>query len=365
MGTLSKYQLLVLTILFETGTKVIFGFASEAGRDAWISAILSMVLGLLLILIYLKLSNLMPELTIVEWYPKQFGKWIGVPVSWMYLLIILMSSGGTLEDLKYLITVTLLPKTPIVISLGMVCFIVAFAVSKGIETIGRLGELFLPTIFVLFILEVFLIFGSDILHINYLKPVLGQGVGNVAKTLPLGAFLSYGETLMFAMIWPLVKPRDKVSKTVIIATIITGLFITISNLLSILILGETTYVRSYFPLYTMISQIRIAHFIENLESINVLYFLSTTFFKLCIMIFAITRGAQILTASKSNKFFIIPIVLCTLFIGTKMSSNQTAHLKSISEPGILLNIFLYNLILPVILLITTIIRKKLSKKNND
>ncbi|HEX2927760.1 MAG TPA: GerAB/ArcD/ProY family transporter, partial [Ruminiclostridium sp.] len=80
MPRISGYQLFVLTLSFQIGTTIIFGFASSAGRDCWIASLLSAGAGVLLILMYIAIYRLNPGLTLVEWFPAQFGKILGTPI---------------------------------------------------------------------------------------------------------------------------------------------------------------------------------------------------------------------------------------------------------------------------------------------
>ena len=81
MSKISSYQLFVITFIFQLGTTVIFGFGGSAGRDAWISQLVSLCLGILVILVYTTLMRMNPGLTLVQWFPAQFGRWIGVPIA--------------------------------------------------------------------------------------------------------------------------------------------------------------------------------------------------------------------------------------------------------------------------------------------
>ncbi|GAA3313383.1 hypothetical protein GCM10020331_003370 [Ectobacillus funiculus] len=54
-----------------------FGFASGAGRDAWLAVLISSFLGMIIMLIYLLLMRMQPGLTLIEWYPAQLGRWLG------------------------------------------------------------------------------------------------------------------------------------------------------------------------------------------------------------------------------------------------------------------------------------------------
>lgn len=93
MVRISSYQLFTITFLYQLGTTIIFGFAAGTGRDAWIVTILSSIAGMIIISMYLALMNMNPGLTLVEWFPKQFGKWIGIPIAWLYPLSFLFDAG--------------------------------------------------------------------------------------------------------------------------------------------------------------------------------------------------------------------------------------------------------------------------------
>ncbi|MBP2076452.1 hypothetical protein J2Z64_000664 [Oceanobacillus polygoni] len=93
MERISVYQLFTITVFFQLGTSVIFGFATAAGRDAWLAILISTAFGILLILMYVALMKLNPGLAFVEWFPTQLGKWIGMPIAWLYPLMFCMWQG--------------------------------------------------------------------------------------------------------------------------------------------------------------------------------------------------------------------------------------------------------------------------------
>lgn len=357
MERISNHQLFSLIVLFQIGTTIIFGFASTSGRAAWISVLISTAIGLLINLLYLTLMRMNPGLTLVEWYPAQFGKWIGVPISWMYALEFIYDGGRGIGDLKILLPSTILPKTPPLIDMLLLLIVIVYALLSGIETIGRLGEILLTIIFFLYFIEVVSIFSSGIINVQYIKPFLGKGWGSIWSSVwPLGITQTFGQSIEFAMIWPLVKDQKKIIKTTLIATTISGIFIASFDLLAVLVLGENTYTSSVFPLYRVVRLINVGDFIENLDAINVLYFSTTFFSKGCIHLYSAIRAIQQLTYTKTSRVFVIPVVLIALYIGMTMASSASEHL----EAG--LKIVPYNvygplfIVLPSILLIVTLIR---------
>ncbi|MHC1685140.1 MAG: endospore germination permease [Clostridiaceae bacterium] len=368
MERISNYQLFMLITLYEVGTTVIFGFTSGAGRSAWIPVLISTFIGILINIVYYGLYKMNPGLTVVQWYPAQFGKWIGVPIAWIYTLEFMYDAGRGINDLEILIPNTLLPRTPIWIIELIFILVLTYGLFNGIETIARLGELFLPVILFLYVLEVMLLCSSDIINVQYIKPFLGKGWRNILDAVwPLGITQTFGQTLEFTMLWPQIKDQNKILRTTILATLLSGFFIASLNIFAIISLGEATFARSLFPLYELIRLINVGDFIENLDAINVLYFLTTAFFKLYIHLFSALRGLQQLTYSKNNTTLIIMIVSIVFFLGMNMAESTSEHLTVGVE------IIPYNLwlplfyILPIILFIVSSIRRliniKLQSKN--
>jgi spore germination protein KB len=307
-----------------------------------------------------------PGLTLVEWYPRQFGRWLGTPIAWMYPLLFIYDAGRALGDLRDLIPTTILPTTPSGVILTIFMAVVAYGLFCGIETIGRLGEVWLPALILLFILELIFIFSSEITHIETLQPVAGQGWRRIWNSVwPLGITQTFGETLGLAMIWPLVKQPEKIMKTTIAATLIVGFFIALLDMVAIAVLGEATFSRSIYPLYVLIQQINIANFLQNLDALGVMYFLTTSFFKISIHLFTAIYAIQKLTKVENCRVFIVPVVVIVLYLGMKMASSVIDHI----EAG--LKVLPYNLwiplflVLPVMLFIVTWIRQKLGKKHKE
>lgn len=362
MERISITQLFMLTLLFQIGSSGIFGFASAAGKDAWLSVLLSTALGACLISIFLILMRLQPGLTLVEWFPAQFGQWLGTPISWFYMLMFLYNSSRTLGDVKDLIPTTILPGTPNWIILGAFMIAIAYALFSGIEVIARLGEIILPVLLVLFFVEIILLFGSETIRIERLQPVLGEGWGRVWEgTWPTGIQQSFAETFEFAMIWTLIKQPERIAKTTILATLLYGILLSTFDALAIVTFGEEVFSSSTYPLYRLVKVISIADFLENLDALGILYFMGFVFFKVTLQMYGVIRGMQQLLYLNNSRVLVLPISIIVLFLALTISESTSEHiasgLKSLPHPS-MVPWFL----IPILLCIVTCIRKGLSGK---
>lgn len=361
MERISTYQLFSITTLFQIGTTIIFGFAASAGRDAWIAVLISTGIGVLITFGNIVLMRLHPGLTLVEWYPKQWGKWIGTPIAWLYPLLFIYIAGRIISDLTFLIPATLMPQTPPLYLLIFFMLPVAYALFHGIEVIGRLGGILLIILILLFTFEVILLlFDTEIYNVRNILPLAGEGINVIWQAVwPNGVTQTFGEIITFGLIWPLVLHQNHILKTALLSTVLTGLFLVISDILAVLTLGDVIFQRSYFPLYLLLTKVSFADFLENLDVFGVTYFFVTAFFKTTIYLFAAIRSIEILTVMKSSsRKLVIPTCLTALFVGMTMSDNIMEHIT-----GVHLNIlspYLWVpllLVLPSLLLITALIRK--------
>lgn len=362
MERISITQLFMLTLLFQIGSSGIFGFASAAGKDAWLSVLLSTALGTCLIAMFLILMRLHPGLTLVEWFPAQFGQWLGTPIAWFYMLMFLYNSSRTLGDVKDLIPTTILPDTPNWVILGVFMIAIAYALFSGIEVIARLGEIILPVLLVLFLVEIILVFGSDTIRIERLQPVVGEGWGRIWKGIwPTGIQQSFAETLEFAMIWTLIKQPERIAKTTILATLLYGILLSTFDALAVLTFGEEVFSSSTYPLYRLVKIISIADFLENLDALGILYFLGFVFFKVTLQMYGAIRGIQQLLYLRDSRVLVLPASIVVLFLGLTISESISEHmssgLKSLAYPSLVPWLYM-----PVLLFIVTCIRKGISSK---
>ncbi|MBB6637026.1 GerAB/ArcD/ProY family transporter [Cohnella thailandensis] len=362
MNKITNYQLFAVTFIFQLGTTIIFGFGGSAGRDAWIAELASCFLGSLLILVYIALMKLNPGLSLVQWFPAQFGRWIGTPIALLYPLLYIYEVGRIIADIRDMVSTALLSNTPLSIIAGLFAIVVAYCVYGGIPGIARLGEMFLPIVLILFCIEGILLLGSGVMHVHHLLPVLEHGWGPIWKAVyPPGITQSFGETIFLAMFWPLTQNPDKVPKITFLSTYLSGIMITVFNLMAIMVFGNL-FAGFLYPLYTLLSVISIGKFIENLQMLGVLYFLMTALLKSVALMLAAVMGIQQLTNRKSFKPFVIPACAVSLFLGLTMSRNIAEHIYRHHFEVLVPYIWVPMLIvIPAILLVVTVLRRWIGK----
>ncbi|GAA3316751.1 hypothetical protein GCM10020331_013670 [Ectobacillus funiculus] len=120
--------------------------------------VFKLFLGTVVVMMYIALMRMNPGLTLVEWFPAQLGRWIGIPISLLYPLLFLYDAGRIVGDLRDLVPTTLLANTPPLVFNGVFMLVITYALFLGIESLARMGETLFTLILVLFLIEVILLF---------------------------------------------------------------------------------------------------------------------------------------------------------------------------------------------------------------
>lgn len=358
---ISAYQLFSITFLFQFGTTIIFAFEATVGRDAWMVTLLSFIIGIMLVAMYLGIMQLNPGLTLVEWFPRQFGKWIGIPIALLYPCVFLLDAARIIGDLRDLVPTTILPNTPPLVLIIVFGALALYGLTLGIENISRLGQILLPILVGLFFLELIFLLFSDIVNWELLKPFLWKGWVPVIKTTILqGITQTYGESIALAMIWVMVDKKSKVWKATLISTAFVFFLILLLDIFSITVFGDVLFQRLVYPFYSLSGMVNIQGFITNLNPFAVVTMISTAYFKLVIKMYAALTGIQILLRLKKGRRLILPAVLLIIILGMTLDNNVTEHISIISfqvvTPYVWIPIYIG---LPLLLFVVSLIRHKL------
>lgn len=354
---ISKFELFSLIILFQWGTTLIFGFGSKAGRDAWIAALISTAIGAMLILLYWLISRLAGDRTLMEWFPYVFGKWLGAPLAWLYPLIFIYNGARIISDIRFLLPVTIMNRTPDwVIGITFLA-VVVYAMVAGIEVIARIATFMLPILMLAILLELILLGVSGSLHYVNLLPIVGEGWGRIWKTIwPLGMMQTYGESIEFALIWGYVSQKKGLTATVGCATLVAGGFIAVMDLLGIAGMGEAVFQQMMYPAFALLKLSNI-DFIDNLDALGIIYLVVNAFIKLAMHLYAAALCIQQLTAAKKMKPVVLTVAALAFLISMTMVVSFTEHIQVAME------VIPYHLWLPLYLVLPMIVLAILPLRN--
>ncbi|WP_099353116.1 GerAB/ArcD/ProY family transporter [Fredinandcohnia onubensis] len=356
---ISSYQLFVLILLFELGSALLLPLAMDAKQDAWIAVLFGMIGGMMLFIIFFRLYLYYPDKLPTMYAQIIVGKLIGKVIAFLYILYFAYLAARILRDFGVMLVTFAYPETPLFIVNALLIIVVVYAVRKGIEVLGRTGELLFSIMYLLAVTGFILIVISGLIDVNNLKPILGEGILPVLKaTFIQTLYFPFGETIVFAMIFPYLNHSRKAQIAGLCAIGLSGINLALVMLMNISVLGVNLTSRAPFPLLATIQMIQVAEFIERLDIFFMLALIIGGFFKIGIFFYAVVTGVANLFSIDSHTRLCFPMALVVLLLSITMASSFAEHVQ---EGYKFVPMFLhvpFQIIIPVTLLGIAMIRRR-------
>ncbi|MDX5475797.1 MAG: spore germination protein [Bacillaceae bacterium] len=359
---INPFQLFVLMVLFELGSAIVIAIGVDAKQGAWLSIFLGLLAGLVIYVMYYYLYKQFPTLPLTVYVKKLLGKFLGSIIGFSYIVYFLYLASRVLRDFGDLLLTSTLPETPLfVINVLMICTIV-YLLYHGIEVFARTGEFYFLILLLIGLFANLLIFLSDIIDLQNLFPLLGDGWrAIVLSAFPVGFTFPFGEIVVFTMILPHLNSQGNVLKIGWAALLVSGVVIIYTTMMNFAVLGVDIATRATFPLLATVSKIRVADFLERLDALVVVTLVITMFFKIAVFMYASILGIKHLFNVKSQQSLVLPIGIVVIFTSVTMAGSFTEHLEEGVEVVPYLLHLPFQIGIPVILLIVSVVRRKVKK----
>jgi spore germination protein KB len=362
---IDSMQLFCLMYLFELGSSIVVGIGISAKQDAWLAILIAMIIDIPLYLIYYYLFIQYPNLPLTRYLTNILGKYVGFPLSIVYILYFLYIAARVLRDLGDLLVSSTLDLTPLTVVTGFMMLIISYGVYNGIEVIGRTSEMALMMLILIGVLGLLFTLGSDIIKPEKLLPVLENGWKPVLKTVfPQLITFPFGEMIVFTMVLPSLNKPLLGKKVGVYAMLASGLTLSMVIALEISILGPEGVAQSQFPLLDTFSKVSIGEFIERLDVFVVLTLIFGVFVKISVFFYAAFTGvAELLriTNQKQRAFCIILLGILVVIWSIQMSENFVEHIETgLKKVPIYLHVPL-QIVIPILLFLIVLVRKSFVK----
>jgi spore germination protein KB len=326
MNRLTSWQLYSLLVLFQLGTSVVFGLSSPAKQDAWITVLISALPGGALLWAYSKLFETRPNANWTGLLQFAFGRYAGSLLGIIYVFIFIYSAARDLRDLGELTNTFLLPQTPMVITMLMFQMLVAYICFAGIERMGRMAEMNVPIILLLFVLQIVLLITSGSMQLSLITPVAENWKLILTSVFPGNYTVPYAEAFAFAAFWSLTRPPKQFRNMVLISAATVGAFLTVLDILAICMVGPELFSRSFFPLMSTFHLINLGDFIQNIDPVIVTNYMIGVLFKVSIFTYAALTVISDIWNVQGHKVAVIPVSIVIVLFALYMAENLSSHL---------------------------------------
>lgn len=324
-----------------------------AGRDGWISVLISGIVVLIAELISIALCKRFCGSSLLDINKIIFGKYIAFFLNLLLLAYFLFSTIANLSLFTIGVGIWFFKSTPQWVLTLYLLLPSLYIVQKGIKAICRFNFiifLFIPLILSLMILN------SHNFRISELFPVGSAGIRNIISSLPKTTFAFMGfETLLF--IFPYIKEHQKVTRYTVIAVLTTVFIYTSIVITSIGVFGEHLLEKRYVAIIGLSRMLKL----PILERVD-LYYLSVWVSGMVLVI----NSCLFLSFNTAKKLFkiksrLIPlsiiciiVVVCVSFLEDISLANKVMEYDGYAS-------FIIGALIPIILLIIALISRKRGK----
>ncbi|MDQ0194183.1 GerAB/ArcD/ProY family transporter [Paenibacillus wynnii] len=359
--SISSFQLSMLFLAYITGSAVIIipsPLAAAAGNGAWISELLALCSGVIVLACILYLYRHLPGPTYIEFSKQLFGKWLGWTIALPALLLLFLQLSNIVIDIGDFFKSTMMKQTPAPIFHFMFIILSALTARAGIEVMARM-----------FVLLLFSMFGSIILvwimvspyyHLEYLFPIMPDGIGPILHGAYIANGFPYAEIGFFTMLLPYVRKKDdaRYGKSLFWALLVNGITIVISVISAIMVTGPLAGFYKY-TLYQLARLITFQEIVERVESVIGFSLIVGSYMKASLSLYILNAVVSRLFKVKDNRFLLFPLsIICFLLSNTL----YTTELEFVEAVNVIWPLAINCLLILPLLVMTAIVMIKQSLK---
>jgi spore germination protein KB len=346
-------QFFILVTLYMIGSAVLIMpsvLSAEAKQDAWISAILVILAGLGFTWIVYKVYQRFPGKNLVEMTTEVMGRRIGTIVCFLFFFsFVFFTTALTLRNLGDFVVTVMLPNTPISVIELLFLFVVIMAVRHGLMISTYTAEIFFPWVFLLFlILGLALI--SEVKW-AFIQPIFDVGFKTIIRAAIPHMGFPYMESVLFLMITCHVQEKGKVGRMWFMAITVSGLFMLLLTLLTILVIGPAQAALSIYPSFELAKYIQFG----RLEFFMTFIWFVTVFVRLILLYYIMLAGLAATFKWRDTNFFSFPLSIFVL-IGSILFVPNPGYLYELIPVWVNFA-FIWGVGFPILLLILPKLRK--------
>jgi spore germination protein KB len=352
--------------MFEMGTAVVISYGSGAKKDAWLAILLAMCGGIVIFFIYYFLFRQYPNLSLIGYARKAFGKYLGWIIGLLYSLFFLYISARNTREFSELLLSSTLPETPLLAIIILFVLTICYVLSLGIEVLGRTAEVFIVILVFMGFIGNLLVFLSGNVDIRNLQPFLENGWKPILTTaFPHLVVFPFTELIVFLMLLPYLNRPRSVKKVWLSVLISSGLILSWTASLNIAVLSVDVAERATFPLLSTIGKVNLFEFIQRMDAIVVFTMLITVFFKASIYLYGTVIGLVELFKLKNHQQILLPTGVILIFFSMVIASDIAEQYEEGYNVGHYYINLPFQMIVPLLMMLAVMIRNGFKKKAKD
>jgi spore germination protein KB len=273
----------------------------------------------------------------------------------IYAAVFINFVFGTLNEGSTFMHTVFLSHTPMVVLDVMLATAAIYGAYLGIEVIARQNQLTWPLW--MFSLIVVLSLVSKDFHLDNLRPVLENGLLPVLKA---GYFNSpwTGEVAMLLMFFPYLNQKHEAFKTALGAVGLLAIAAGVTLMVTLGVLGGPVTAHLAFPYNTLARYVAVGGFIERMNILVVVVWLSGVVVKLALLYHSAGIAVASTLGLKNYRITLVPIAIASVILSKVIFGDAYFKLTSFMFKIWPPYAATVGLVIPAIILLVAVIRKK-------
>lgn len=286
--------------------------------DAWISILISVLIGIFPLILFIYIFNYQPTLNILEKNKYLFGKHLGIILNLLINIFIFFIGIVQLYNISNFAISQFLSETPILWFMIPFGLLIAYNVSTEIENISRVAIIFLGVIIFMTIISTTGL--TPTIKISNLRPYLENGI---IPPLKAGILLTITNVTPIFMLLIIKKNKinnnQKLTKYFTLFYLLAYLFTFLAMFLCLSSLGIYLCKIYQYPEYTVLKKISLFKFIERIENFIYIKWILNSFTTLSLVIYHISSSIK----KESKKLIPTLSTILLIFSSNYIFKNNT------------------------------------------
>ena len=288
------------------------GSINIAKQDAWLSALIAILISLLTLWLSIKVCTRYPSMDFHKIIEKIAGKWFGRLLSILLLISFTIVLAVILRQYGEFVSGTILPNTPISVIIFCILATAIYPTFHGLGVIGRLAEIFGPILLLGIISPILL--GIANMDLKHLLPFWYDSGMLAILTGSLGPAAFLTDCVLILWIFNLSEFHPKKEKFLMWSILTSGLLYLLTLTAIITTFGVKISSTHLYPFLILERYVSIFGIIENLDAIVITVWILSIFLKICLYLFVISYGFSRYTLKKSRHKMVFYIAGITYFL---------------------------------------------------
>ena len=307
-------ELLYISIIFIDSMGILMTLAPSAGRDSWIAILIAFMLKIPIVFMLGKMINKYPNRSFFEIIELILGKILGKIVILIILIPYIQVAFVSIIYVINFIKVVILMELHITFIAMLFLSMIFFILNRRVKVIVNWSQIifFMIAIVLLIITSMTLPF----MDIKNMLPIIKGNEKNILKGVVEVLAYPASQILFMTSLFKYCKDESKITKVLLKATLISGIFLALINIQNTMVLGDITKTNVYFANYQAYRRISIGKVFQRIELVLSMFFIITEVIRISILILFIIQGIGVLVGINNNECLIMPTVLMLLNIVT-------------------------------------------------